>query len=195
MTTQYIIDIPSNRVIFFTEDATVQLKPGDSAILYEDVNPPPEQMTLNNAWSWKLYGRDFIRMEEGRVLGGQPVDTLAENRAEVIKALNILLNNVRKKNQNPLNYNTSVHAIMQFELDNPDLPCPLIEALAKVKSQTVDEYRKTAKEKNDEFVKMLIRTEQWYQYYLDKIANAQNVNELAVIRDEMASRNFNLDLF
>ena len=84
MTTRYIIDIPSNRVIFFTEDDTVVLRAGEEAIVYEDLQPPPKDMTLGNAWSWKLYGRDFKRMEFPKTPppAKTDIDTLNENKRD-----------------------------------------------------------------------------------------------------------------
>lgn len=197
MTTRYIIDIPSNRVIFFTQDETVSLRAGDSSIIYEDMFDPPEGMRLENAWTWKLFGRDFRQMEsEVKVPSANTnVDTLEENKKEVIKSLTILINNARKIAPNPLNFNPSVRLIIQNEIDDLIGPWPMCDALAKARGITVEQCKKEEKEKHTEFVDLLIRTEQWYHYYLTKINNSQTVEELASTRDEMANRNFKLDLF
>ena len=197
MTTKYIIDIPSNRVIFFTKDETVPLRAGEEAIIYEDVNPPPEGMTLANAWSWKLFGRDFKRMEwPTPVHAKTDVDVFDENKQETLKALNIRINDARKNvPQTALNYNFLVQSIILNELNDSTGPWPMLEALAKVKNMSIDEYRSTAKDNVHEVNKILIRTEQWYQHYLDRINSASNNADLYVIRDELANRNFKVDLF
>lgn len=193
MTTRYIIDIPSNRVIFFTKDQSVSLRSGDSSIIYEDMFDPPEGMTLDNAWTWKLFGREFQQVEKDSVKAS--TDTLDENKKEVIKALNILINNARKIVPNPLNFNPSVRIIIQNEIKNSNGPWPMIEALAKARSISIEQCKKEEEEKHAVFVNLLIRTEQWYHFYLKKIEECTSVEDLAIVRDEMANRNFKVDLF
>ena len=197
MTTRYIIDIPSNRVIFFTQDSTVSLRAGDSAIIYEDMFDPPEGMTLGNAWSWKLIGRSFKKMEQELEppAAKTDIDTLEENKKEVIKSLNILINNARKVAPNPLNFNPSVRVIIQNELKDPNGPWPMCEALARARNISLDQCMQEEGDRHREFVNLLIRTEQWYHYYLKKINDCASVDQLAVVRDEMANRNYKVDLF
>lgn len=197
MTTRYIIDIPSNRVIFFTTDDSVTLRTGDSSIIYEDMFGPPEGMELTNAWNWKLFGRDFRKTDDDVKTPGAKtdIDTLEENKKEVIKSLNILINNARKIAPNPLNFNPSVRIIIQNELNDSVGPWPMCEALAKARDISVDQCREEEADKHAEFVNLLIRTEQWYHYYLTKIKNTATVEDLALVRDELANRNFKVDLF
>jgi len=196
MKTRYIIDIPSNRVIFFTKDETVTLRPGDSAVIYEDMFGPPEGMTLANAWSWKLYGRTFQRMEGDIVKGPDTnVDTLEENKNEVTKALNVSINNSRKRLRVPLDYTREVYLMIQQELDKSSGQQPMIEALAKVDGSTVSEYIEKIKKELDEYNRILIQSEQWKRYYQKKIDTASTVDDLAILRDEIANRNFKVDLF
>jgi hypothetical protein len=196
MKTRYIIDIPSNRVIFFTKDETVTLRPGDSAVIYEDMFGPPEGMTLANAWSWKLYGRTFQRMEGDIVKDPDTnVDTLEENKNEVTKALNVSINNSRKRLRVPLDYTREVYLMIQQELDKSSGQQPMIEALAKVDGSTVSEYIEKIKKELDEYNRILIQSEQWKRYYQKKIDTASTVDDLAILRDEIANRNFKVDLF
>jgi hypothetical protein len=52
--TKIILDIASNRIIFFTKDYSQKLELNEHVILYEFEGALPENLSLNNCWHFKF---------------------------------------------------------------------------------------------------------------------------------------------
>lgn len=192
--TRYIIDIATNRVIFFTQDENVPLNPCTNGILYEDFSEPPAEMSLANCWNWKLFGREIIRQEEERVAKVKP-DTLAVNKESTLKLLTTMVNGARSSIRPVLTLGFYTTQIMFEEAVSSQGPWPICESIARAKGITLENAREEMIRTTDSIRETLIRTEQWYQYYKTKINDINDLDALAVLRDEIGARNFKVDLF
>lgn len=190
--TRYVIDIPSNRVIFFTEDSGINLVLTESTVIYEDVDSPPETMTLSNAWNWKLVGRTFVPQTNDTVIKLTPSEqAFKDNKDAVLKFLKDQINKRRNEvSSDYVNGQYVVNFLYSLSAQSKELA-----DLARAKNISIDEMRQEIFSKLESFNSTMIRTEIWKEHYLKRINDCTSNNDLSAIRDEIGSVDFGRDLY
>lgn len=190
---KYVIDVPSNRVIYFTTDENEILTPGREAMVYQDLFETPAGMTIKNCWNYKLVGRSFIKQDTAPRT--TKPDALTENKNAVRQVLTHQINAARKKITQDFDFEPEIHLLAVLEASNPASPQPYCEQLAKMKKINVTEARSLIIEEHRRFSRLMLNTNLWKQYYDTKLSECADPEALALLRDEIGARNFEMDVF
>ncbi len=191
---KYVIDVPSNRVIYFTTNDQESLVPGKEAVIYQDHFAPPADMTIQNCWNYKLVGRSLIKQQDENTRTTKPT-AVEENKNALIKLLTNQINAARKKLMNDFDFEPQIYLMAYQEAISTSGSQPYCEQLAKMKKINIVECRSFVIAEYQRFSKHLLNTDIWRRYYLEKIESSGTEEEQAVLRDEIGARNFEMDLF
>lgn len=191
---KYVIDVPSNRVIYFTTNDQESLVPGKEAVIYQDHFSPPSDMTIQNCWNYKLVGRTLIKQYDGETRTTKPT-AVGENKQALIKLLTHQINAARSKLMKDFDFEPQVYLMAYNEAITTTGPQPYCEQLAKMKKINIVECRSFVIAEYQKFSRYLLNTDIWRRHYLEKIEASTTEEDQAVLRDEIGARNFEMDLF
>lgn len=173
-----VLDGPTMRVMYFTNDFKQDLNLVDGTLLYDHYGTRPVEMELSNCWNWKLIGNKLVNTEA--TVPNTPVTLFEHNRKETRKLLIEKINNARK----PLLPScTGGDLIRNFKITDNDF----IKQLAKSAGLTEEQYLanvQLAKQLNEEKLK---NTEINREYYNKKLNDATTDEETFAIRDKFAN--------
>lgn len=179
-----VIDIASNRVVWFT-DSDTRIILTDSTALVDFQGEMPRKMTAANCWNWVLRDRKLTRLDN------QKTPSLAEmNRAATEKALNRKISQLRNRYANGLPFaemiaTEKVNAANRYLADGTSHF--IIARTASLYGIGMKEAAERIVREHDELVRGLLTTEAQLQEFRVKIANAKTEPEMLAVHDAIAT--------
>lgn len=180
-----VIDIATNRVIYFTEDMEKQLTPNQHIAMRDWLEPLPANMKLDNCWDWRLKG-DIL---EYTVKDPVPPETLLEqNKKNVRQLLMDRINAARKPHFPAYVGNEWIRNKRIAEAKEGGGPLLLAEAATKNKELEV--LIREVLDSDRTFSQVMIKTETLKVQYQKAINEATEESVLWELRDEIANANY-----
>jgi hypothetical protein len=174
---QLVIDIPTSRVIFFSEDrSNITQSMQTVTVLYKGIMP--QNMTVNNCWNWKLVGKELIN-----TVDNQEIDT---QKNLLIAHINKTCDAEYKK----LPAEIKADIILEISKFRLSELVPILEALSKASGKSIletieDIEQKIQTKRNGLKIIEFIRTR-----FLEAIKFCKADTELLAVRKEFAVAQF-----
>jgi hypothetical protein len=180
-----VIDISTNRVIYFTEDMEKLLTLNQHTAMRDWLEPLPADMKLNNCWDWRLKGDTL----EYTVKDPAPAETLLEqNKKNVRQLLMDRINAARKPHFSAYVGNDWIKNKRIEEANAGGGPLLLAEAATKNKELSV--LIREVLDADRTFSQVMIKTETLKIQYQKAINEATEESVLWELRDEIANTNY-----
>jgi hypothetical protein len=186
--TRIILDISTNRIIFFTKDYNQTLIVDENTVLYDYTKPLPENLTISNCWNFRLNGQTI---EETKYVNQNLKESeLSFNKKTFIKQINARLNEEIEK----LIFELEYSEFRVQEARSPGSNLILIKEFASQNKMSVDEaiaYTLNSEDTRNSKIKII---EYVRQQYIKRAMLVTNNKQLMLIRDRFMNRKSFRDL-
>lgn len=182
--TRLILDITTNRVIYFTADLQQELTLSQHVVARDWLEEIPNGMTLNNCFNWQIDGNKLVNTASAP---RKPVDLFEQNKTKVKQLLIEKINDARRPY-----FSKAVGGdyIRDRKLkEAQEGKGELIEQIASSQRKTTAQVCAEIIAAYRKFSYVMVRTEELKLHYEKAINDTTTESVLWAIRDEFANKN------
>jgi len=186
-----IIDIATDRVIYFTNDIEQVLELNDHVTMQDWPEPLPTDMSLNNCWNWCVRG-NVLKNTTGAVTGSANT-LLDQNKKNVSQLLINKINAVRQPYTSKYIHNDWIRSQRLIEarlVEAQHGAGPLLSAEAAIKNIEVAVLAKEVIDSERMYQLIMVKTETLKLKYQKAIDETTEESSLWQLRDEIANANY-----